>query len=93
MVKSEAKTKQNKTKQNKKVKPCCFCEKSVLVSPSPQDPAKRAEFRVALLGGGARPRERAAEIGPAEAGERDPRRESAGNEGRGPEIEGERIPV
>ena len=34
-----------------------------------------------------------AEIGPAEAGERDPRRERARNEGRGPEIGGERIPV
>ena len=32
-------------------------------------------------------------IGPAEAGEPYPRRERATNEGRGPEIGGERIPV
>ena len=31
--------------------------RSAYLPPSPQDPAKRAQFRIALLGGGARPRE------------------------------------
>ena len=67
--------------------------RTFFVSPSLQDPSKRAQFRVALLGGGARPRERARKDRPGGGRERNPRRERAKNEGRGPEIGGERVPT
>ena len=65
-------------------------KKQPLVSPSPQDPTKRVQFKVALLVSDTRPRECAAGIGPTEAGERDPRRYRARNESqrRGHETEG-----
>ena len=52
-MKAEAK------KHKKKAEPCCFEQITFFVSPSPQDPAKRAQFRVALIVGGMQPRERA----------------------------------
>ena len=56
----------------------------------PQDPPSSGSTCTASAHG---PESVRAGIGPAEAGERDPRRERARNEGRGPEIGGERIPV
>ena len=67
---------------------------SKYVSLSPQHPAKRAQFKVALLGGGARPRERAPGDRPGGGrGTLSPRRVRARNEIRGPETGGQRIPI
>ena len=57
---------------------------------SPQDPPSSGSTRTASAHD---PENVRAGIGPAEAEERDARRERAKNEGRGPEMGGEGIPV